>query len=126
MLLTKTSFINNIVSNVLNKLVMSTLTNILLSKILPYISASFVHFNTCSFNTIVIYMGIAVAIIFIIYKLHKYFKKKKRKITSYKISTILSSTDEFNLNPRKMEIKKNKKSNSKLSKKIPSTDLLSS
>lgn len=124
--LVKSFFIKNIVNDVLNKLVMTTLTNILLSKILPYITELFLCFSAGSFSTIVIYMSVAVAIIFIIYKLLKYLKKKNSRNTSYKISTITSSTDEFNLSPRKMEIKKNKKNISKISKNIPTTDLLSS
>lgn len=122
----KNLIINDIVIQIVKNLIQSTLVNVLMSKILPFVS-SLLHFSG-SYHLIFIYLLVAIVILFILYKIFAYFKSNKfiidKKSSNFKISSILTNSNDFDLDPRKMEKMKNK--SSKSSKKILTTDLLSS
>lgn len=135
MLFKKNLIMNDIVIQIIKNLIQSTLVNVLMSKILPFVS-NLLHFSG-PYHLIFIYLLIAIAILFILYKIFIYFKSNKftseKKSSNSKISSILSNSNDFDLDPRKMEKMKNKKNkknksskSSKSSKKILTTDLLSS
>ena len=129
MLLKKNLIMNDIVIQIVKNLIQSTLVNVLMSKVLPFVS-SLLHFSG-PYHLIFIYLLIAIVILFILYKIFVYFKSNKftrgKKSSDFKISSILTNSDDFDLDPRKMEKQKNKSSkSSKSSKKILTTDLLSS
>lgn len=116
---------SNIVMEIVKNLIQSTLLKILMDKILPYILKLFNCLNTISYYYIFLYISVSVVILFILYKLYIYFKShKSHKLSSLNISSILSRDSDFDLEPKKME--KKKLNISSKSKKIFTTDLLSS
>lgn len=119
-MLLKNKLINDIALNIIKNYIQTHVFNILIDKILPYASLLFNYLNTCSYFYIFIYLILAVVLIFIIYKIIKYFNHKR--LSSVKISSILSDSSDFNLDPKKMEKKKYRNT----SKKILTTDLLTS
>lgn len=128
MLFKKNLIMNDIVIQIVKNLIQSTLINVLMSKILPFVSR-LLHFSG-PYHLIFIYLLIAVTILFILYKIFVYFKLNKFtssiKSTYFKISSILTNSNDFDLDPFKMEKMKNKSSKSSKLKKILTTDLLSS
>ena len=134
MLFKKNLTMNDVVIQIVKNLIQSTLINVLMSKILPFVS-SLLHFSG-QYYLIFIYLLIAIVILFILYKIFVYFKSNKstnrKNSYDFKISSILTNSDDFDLDPQKMEKMKNKSSKSskssktsKSSKKILTTDLLS-
>lgn len=128
MLLRKTSLLNDIVGEVLKRIVQTTLVNILINRLLPYANILFNVISTTSYYLIFIYLLSAVAILFVLYKFFRNLTyKKNKKSLSSKITSITSRTDDFDLNPKKMEKLKNKsdsKSKKSLNKNL-TTDLIS-
>lgn len=134
MLFKKNLIMNDIVIQIVKNLIQSTLINVLMSKILPLVS-TLLNFSG-PYYLILIYLLIAIVILFILYKIFAYFKSNKstnrKNSYDFKISSILTNSDDFDLDPQKMEKMKNKSSKSskssktsKSSKKILTTDLLS-
>ena len=122
MLFKKNLIMNDIVIQIVKNLIQSTLINILMSKILPFVF-NLLHFSG-QYYLIFIYLLIAVVILFILYKIYIYFKSNEfirtKKSSTFKISSILTNSDDYDLDLRKMKNKSSK------SKKILTTDLLSS
>lgn len=130
MLFKKNLIMDDIVIQIVKNLIQSSLMNVLMSKILPFV-LNLLNFSG-PYHLILIYLLIAIVILFILYKIFIYFKSKsksKSKSSNFKISSILSNSSDYDLNPYKMEKLKNKSSKSvksSKSKKILTTDLLSS
>jgi len=84
MLFKKQLVLNDIVIQIINKLVQSTLINVLLTNILPLITKLFQYLNTGSYYIIFIYLLVSVTILFILYKIYTYFSyikiNSKKKI----------------------------------------------
>lgn len=142
MIFEKKLIMNDIVIQVVKNIIQTTLINVLINKVLPYVSYLF---NIAGpYYLIYVYLIIAVIILFVLYKIFVYFRSSKlsnrsSKLSSKsssktsnktsisssdKISSIITNSDDFNLDPIEMEKKKNKKSRS--SKNVLTTDLLSS
>jgi hypothetical protein len=134
MLFKKTLIMSNIVNEIIKNIIQSTLINILMNKILPLILILLKYLSIGSYYLIFIYMIAAVSIIFIIYKIYNYFKLSSNNFSTYQLSSILSDSytnsdsDDFNLDPKKMEKLKNTKKKLKKKKStsinILTTDLL--
>jgi ABC-type multidrug transport system fused ATPase/permease subunit len=128
-MLEKTLIINDIVIEIIKRTLQSALLNILLNNVFPRVINLFSYLNASSYYLILLYMFIAVIILFVMYKIYSYFNsKKKQKSSSKIISSLSSNLSDFDLDPKIMKKKKNKKKfpTSSKSKKTLSTDLLSS
>lgn len=129
MLFKKNLIMDDIVIQIVKNLIQSSLMNVLMRKILPFV-LNLLNYSG-PYHLILIYLLIAIVILFILYKIFIYFKSKssKSKSSNFKISSILSNSSDYDLNPHKMEKLKNKSSKTSKSsktKKILTTDLLSS
>lgn len=124
----KNLIMNDIVIQIIKNLIQTTLVNVLMTKILPFVS-NLLYFSG-PYHLIFIYLLIGIVILFILYKIFVYFKSNEfirgKKSSTFKISSIFTNSNDFDLDPRKMEKMKNKSSKSSKSNKILTTDLLSS
>lgn len=122
--------LNDIVGEVLKNIVQTAIIKILVNRLLPYANFLFNYLSSSSYYLILIYLLSAVAILFVLYKFYNFMTYKKlNKTSSSKLTSITSKSDDFDLNPEKMERLRKKKYGSKLksvSKKNLTTDLLSS
>lgn len=153
MLFKKGLQMNDILISILKDFVQSTIMNILMTKLLPFCTLLLNYANTNCYYLGLLYFIISVVIILILYKLYTYFKygknnkyrkhkysssnilsnsstnklkieNKLKATSSYNLSSILSVSSDYNLDPNIMEKKKSKKNKLSSSKKL-TTDLLS-
>jgi hypothetical protein len=126
----KSSILNNIVFEIVKGSIKSAILNVLLNKIFPKVISLYKYLGTItslsSYCIIFIYMIVAVVILFILYKIFAFFQsnKKSTKVLNCTLSSILSKSSDYDLNPHKME--KKKKNKSSKSKIMLTTDIISS